>query len=66
VKRGHVHGATGECDSYVAQNLPHVHDFHARILYLSNWIIPTLTIRHVGRDFRLTDIKGQIVQAILG
>lgn len=58
----------GESDDYginVAKNPVHVHDFHATILHLMGLDHERLTYRHTGRDYRLTDIHGQVVQGIL-
>jgi hypothetical protein len=49
----------------VADNLVHVHDFHATILHLLGFDHTRLTFRHAGRDFRLTDVHGEVVEAIL-
>jgi arylsulfatase A-like enzyme len=65
VKPGLVHGATDEYGIYVAENPVHVHDFHATILQLLGLDHTRLTFRHAGRDFRLTDVKGQVVRDIL-
>ena len=65
VKPGFVHGATDEYGIYVAENPVHVHDFHATILHLMGLNHTKLTFRHAGRDFRLTDVKGQVVQATI-
>ena len=43
----------------------HVHDLHATILHLLGIDHTKLTYRYSGRDFRLTDVHGEIVQAIL-
>ena len=42
-----------------------VHDFHATILHLLGFDHERLTYRHAGRDFRLTDVHGHVVQGIL-
>ena len=64
-KPGSVHGATDEYGIYVAENPVHVHDFHATILHLLGLDHTRLTFRHAGRDFRLTDVKGQVVRDLL-
>ena len=43
----------------------HVHDFHATILHLLGLDHTRLTFRHAGRDFRLTDVKGQVVRDLI-
>jgi hypothetical protein len=49
----------------VAENECHIHDFHATILHLLGLDHTKLTFRHGGRDFRLTDVHGNVVKAIL-
>lgn len=65
VKGGYVHGSTDEIGAVVAENRVHVHDFHATILHLLGIDHTRLTYRHAGRDFRLTDIYGNIVKEII-
>jgi hypothetical protein len=65
VKGGLVHGSTDEYGIAVAADRVHVHDFHATILHLLGLDHERLTYRHAGRDYRLTDVAGQVVQAIL-
>ena len=65
VKGGMVHGSTDELGATVAENQVHVHDFHATILHLLGMDHERLTFRHGGRDFRLTDVHGHVVQNIL-
>lgn len=65
VKPGITYGATDELGATVAENRVHVHDFHATILHLLGIDHTKLTFRHGGRDFRLTDVHGNIVQSIL-
>ena len=65
VKPGIVHGQSDEHGINVAQDPVHVHDFHATILHLLGFDHERLTYRHTGRDFRLTDVHGKIVKAIL-
>jgi len=43
----------------------HVHDFHATILHLLGLDHEKLTYRYAGRDFRLTDVQGMVVQDLL-
>jgi len=65
VRRGIVHGATDEYGIRVAENPVHVHDFHATILHLMGLDHTRLTYRHAGRDFRLTDVHGEVVNSIM-
>jgi hypothetical protein len=65
VKGGHVHGRTDDFGFHVAENPVHVHDAQATILYLLGLDHTRLTYRHSGRDFRLTDVRGQVVEDIL-
>ena len=48
------------------ENKVRVHDFHATILHLLGLDHERLTFRHGGRDYRLTDVHGQVVKALLG
>jgi hypothetical protein len=65
VKPGIAYGATDELGATVAENRVHVHDFHATILHLLGMDHTRLTYRHGGRDYRLTDIHGNVVHDIL-
>jgi hypothetical protein len=65
VKRGLVHGVSDDYGIAVAEDRVHVHDFHATILYLLGLDHEGLTYRHAGRDYRLTDVEGEVVRAIL-
>jgi hypothetical protein len=65
VKGGTVHGASDELGMNVAENPVHVHDLHATILHLLGLDHEKLTFRYAGRDFRLTDVHGQVVREIL-
>jgi len=65
VKGGVSYGSTDEIGATVAENRVHVHDFHATILHLLGIDHTRLTYRHAGRDFRLTDVAGRIVEEIL-
>lgn len=64
-KPGIAYGATDDIASTVAENKVHVHDFHATILHQLGLDHEQLTYRHAGRDFRLTDVYGEIVNDIL-
>ncbi len=65
VKGGMTWGETDEIGATVAENGVHVHDFHATILHLLGIDHTRLTYRHAGRDYRLTDVHGQVVREIL-
>jgi hypothetical protein len=65
VKGGHVHGATDELGFVAVQDKVHVHDLHATILHLLGIDHERLTFRYSGRDFRLTDVFGEVVTGIL-
>ncbi|HXG11981.1 MAG TPA: DUF1501 domain-containing protein [Gemmataceae bacterium] len=65
VKGGIVYGQTDDIGATVAENRVHVHDFHATILHLLGLDHERLTYRHAGRDFRLTDVHGNVVTDIL-
>jgi Protein of unknown function (DUF1501) len=65
VRKGTVYGATDEHGIQVAENPVHVHDFHATILHLMGMDHTRLTYRHAGRDFRLTDVHGEVVKGVL-
>jgi hypothetical protein len=65
VKRGVVHGATDEFGWHAVQDKVHVHDLHATILHLMGLDHEKLTFRHAGRDWRLTDVYGNVVTELL-
>ncbi len=65
VKGGLTHGSTDELGATVASGQVHVHDFHATILHLLGMDHTRLTYRFGGRDFRLTDVHGEVVHAVL-
>ncbi len=65
IKPGIVHGASDEHGIAVAENRVHVHDFHATILHQLGLDHERLTFRHNGRDYRLTDVEGQVVDSLL-
>lgn len=65
VKGGYVHGATGELGLGIAEDPVHVHDLHATILHLFGLDHKRLTYRYSGRDFRLTDVHGKIVERVI-
>jgi Protein of unknown function (DUF1501) len=65
VKGGMVHGATDEFGFQAVEDKVHVHDLHATILHLLGFDHEQLTYRYAGRDFRLTDVQGQVVKDIV-
>ncbi|MCA9148359.1 MAG: DUF1501 domain-containing protein [Planctomycetales bacterium] len=65
VKAGISYGESDEYGIAVAENRVHVHDFHATILHLLGLDHERLTFRHAGRDYRLTDIHGEVVLPIV-
>ena len=65
VKPGLTYGATDDFGFYATENKVHFHDLHATILHLLGLDHTRLTYRHSGRDFRLTDVEGEILHEIL-
>ena len=65
IRGGIVHGASDEFGDRVAEKEVGVHDLQATILHLLGLNHERLTYRHAGRDFRLTDVHGSVVEAIL-
>ncbi|MGB0581059.1 MAG: DUF1501 domain-containing protein [Limisphaerales bacterium] len=65
VKGGFSYGSTDEHGYEAVENRLHIHDWHATILHLLGLDHEKLTYRHAGRDFRLTDVKGQVAKEIL-
>ena len=65
VKSGLVHGSSDEHGIAVAEDRVHVHDFHATILHQLGLDHEELTFRHAGRDYRLTDVHGNVVKEVL-
>jgi uncharacterized protein (DUF1501 family) len=65
VKPGVTYGATDDIGLTVTENPVHTHDLHATILHLLGIDHKRLTYRHSGRDFRLTDVAGNVVRAVL-
>ena len=65
VKNGYIHGASDELGFNVARDPVHVHDLNATLLHLLGIDHEKLTYRFQGRDFRLTDVHGEIVKPIL-
>ncbi len=65
VKAGFTYGATDEFGCSAVENRVHVHDLHATILHLMGLDHKKLTYRYSGRDYRLTDVHGQVVHDII-
>jgi hypothetical protein len=65
VKGGTTYGETDEYGLNIVSNPCHVHDYHATILHLMGIDHKRLTYRYAGRDFRLTDVTGNVLQPIL-
>jgi hypothetical protein len=65
VKPGYVHGASDDLGFKVASDMVHIHDLQATILHLLGFDHTKLTYRFQGRDFRLTDVHGHVVKALL-
>jgi hypothetical protein len=65
VKGGTTYGATDEFGFAAIENKVHVHDLHATLLHLLGFDHTRLTYRYAGRDFRLTDVHGNVVKAII-
>ncbi|HYV35290.1 MAG TPA: DUF1501 domain-containing protein [Gemmataceae bacterium] len=64
VKGGMVYGSTDEFGIHAVQNRMHVHDLHATMLHLMGLDHERLTYRYSGRDFRLTDVHGEVHRGI--
>ncbi len=65
VKPGITYGESDDYGIHVADNPVHIHDFHATILHLMGLDHTRLTYRHTGRDYRLTDVYGNVIKSIL-
>ena len=65
VRGGVVHGASDDFGFRAMTDKVHIHDLHATILHLLGFDHTRLTYRHAGRDFRLTDVRGEVVTPIL-
>ena len=64
VKRGYTYGASDDFGFYASRDKVHVHDFHATVLHLLGIDHERLTYRYGGRDFRLTDVEGNVVSEL--
>ncbi|MEZ6043073.1 MAG: DUF1501 domain-containing protein [Planctomycetaceae bacterium] len=66
VRGGMRYGATDEYGFYATENKMHIHDVHATMLHLLGLDHLRLTYRYAGRDFRLTDVAGNVHHAVIG
>lgn len=66
IRPGIVHGATDDFGYNIVQDPVNIHDFHATMLHLLGIEHTRLTYRFEGRDYRLTDIHGELVPALMG
>jgi hypothetical protein len=65
-KRGYVHGQTDELGYNITSDAVDVHDLHATILHQMGIDHTKLTYRFQGRDFRLTDVAGNVITELVG
>ena len=65
VKPGFTYGATDEIGYHSVEDRMHIHDFHATVLHLMGLDHEKLTYRYSGRDFRLTDVAGEVATKII-
>lgn len=65
MRAGITYGQTDEYGYYSIENKVHFHDLHATILHLLGLDHTKLTFRHAGRDFRLTDVHGEVVHGLI-
>ena len=65
IKPGFTYGETDEFGYNIARDPVHIHDFQATLLHLLGIDHERLTFRYKGRRFRLTDVHGELVEAIL-
>jgi hypothetical protein len=64
VKGGFRYGSTDDYGYYAAENKVHIHDMHATLLHALGLNHERLTYRYAGRDFRLTDVEGNVVREL--
>ena len=60
-----IYGATDEFGYHAVEDRMHIHDLHATILHLLGIDHEKLTYRYAGRDFRLTDVAGNVAHKII-
>jgi hypothetical protein len=65
VKHGFAYGATDDYGYFAINDKVHINDFHATILALLGLDHEKLTYRYAGRDFKLTDLAGNVVKEVL-
>ncbi|MDX2152166.1 MAG: DUF1501 domain-containing protein [Bryobacteraceae bacterium] len=65
IRKGYVHGATDEFGFAAVEKVVHVHDLHATLLHLLGFDHTRFTFRYAGRDFRLTDVAGNVVKELI-
>ena len=65
IRGGMTYGATDDFGFRAVENPVHIHDLHATILYLMGIDHEKLTYRYSGRDFRLTDVRGEVIHDII-
>lgn len=65
VKKGYSHGETDDYGFEAVKDKVHMHDLHATVLHLLGMDHEKLTYRYAGRDFRLTDVSGHVVNEII-
>ena len=65
IKGGTAYGATDEFGYHAVENVTTMHDLHATVLHLLGFDHTKLTYRHAGRDYRLTDVHGEVMKAII-
>ncbi len=65
MKAGVQHGETDEYGYYAVKDKVHFHDLHATILHLMGLNHERLTYKYAGRDFRLTDLYGEVIHELL-
>ena len=65
VRGGTVYGETDEFGFKSVKDVVHVHDLHATIMKLLGFNHEEFTFRHAGRDYRLTDVHGKVVQGLI-
>jgi hypothetical protein len=66
MKKGFSYGSTDDYGYYAVENPVSVYDLHATILHAMGIDHTKLTFRHAGRDYRLTDVYGDVVKAVFG
>lgn len=65
IKKGMAYGQTDDYSYNIVENPVNVHDLHATILHILGIEHTKLTYRYQGRDFRLTDVSGELIPAIM-